>query len=223
MFILIKNYIDGLKKKGKEGLLIIFVIVGVFGACQGVQEDGNPFGPSTYTIRIIPNTVNVTQATNVTFTTLGGTAPFSWKSSNLTSGTIVAATGIFTAGAVAGTVTITVLDAVGDTATATATVLPLALGFDAGAVTQILAGGADTITVNANGSATSLTATIANNNTGSTFTALPTLATTATTIIVTATTPLPTTANQGNQTYTVSVTDNGNNNTGNFTYTLQSN
>ncbi len=220
MFILIKNYIKEFKKKGKEGILILIVIVGVFVACQGVQEDGNPFGPSTSTVRIIPSTVNVTQATNVTFTTLGGTTPFSWTSSNLTSGTIVADTGVFTAAAVAGTVTITVIDAVGDTATATATVLALALGFDVVGVSQAVAAGIDTVTVNANGSAASLTATLANNNTGTTFITSPTLVTTATTIVITAPATVPN-GTEGNQTYTVTVIDNGNNNTGIFTYTLQ--
>ncbi len=220
MFILIKNYIKEFKKKGKEGILILIVIIGVFVACQGVQEDGNPFGPSTSTVRIIPSTVNVTQATNVTFTTLGGTTPFSWTSSNLTSGTIVADTGVFTAAAVAGTVTITVIDAVGDTATATATVLALALGFDVVGVSQAVAAGIDTVTVNANGSAASLTATLANNNTGTTFITSPTLVTTATTIVITAPATVPN-GTEGNQTYTVTVIDNGNNNTGIFTYTLQ--
>lgn len=208
------------RKKGKEGLLILLVAIGVFVACQGAQEDGNPFGPSTSTVRIIPNTVNVTQATDVTFTTLGGTTPFTWKSSNLAIGTIVAATGVFTAGAVAGNVTITVTDAVGDTATATATVLPLALGFDVISVTQTAAGGVSTVTTNANGSATGQTATIANNNSGTTFTTLPTLATTATTVVITAPATLPN-GTQGNQTYTVTVTDNGNNNVGIISYILQ--
>ncbi|MBT5028092.1 MAG: hypothetical protein HOL15_09450 [Nitrospinaceae bacterium] len=220
MFYLFKNSATKLKNKGREGFFILLATLGVFVACQGAQEDGNPFGPSTSTVRIIPSTVNVAQAANVTFTTLGGTTPFSWTSANLTTGTIIADTGVFTAGAIAGSVTITVTDAVGDTATATAVVLPLALGFDVIAVTQAVAAAIDTVTTNASGSTTGQTATIANNNTGTTFTTPPTFTTTATTIVITAPATLPN-GTQGDQVYTVSVTDNGNNNTGTFSYTLQ--
>ena len=221
MFNLFKSSKERFKNKGREGFLILLLIVGAFVACQGAQEDGNtPFGPSNSNVRIIPSAVNVVQAGNVTFTTLAGTTPFTWSSANLAIGTIVVDTGVFTAGAIAGNVTITVVDAVGDTATATATVLPLALGFDVIAVTQVAADAADTVTINANGSATGLTATIANDNTGTTFTTLPTLVTTTTTVVITSPAALPN-GTQGDQAYTVTVTDNGNNNTATFSYTLQ--
>ena len=102
-------------------------------ACQGAQEDGNnPFGPSTSNIRIIPvgtttNPFQIGKAGGLTFTTLGGTAPVSWSISNTTVGSVVTDTGVFTATAFAGTATITVVDAVGDTATATIEVLPALL------------------------------------------------------------------------------------------------
>ena len=221
MFNLFKSSKERFKNKGREGFLILLLIVGAFVACQGAQEDGNtPFGPSNSNVKIIPSAVNVVQAGNVTFTTLAGTTPFTWSSANLAIGTIVVDTGVFTAGAIAGTVTITVVDAVGDTATATATVLPLALGFDVIAVTQDAAATADTVTINANGSVTGLTATIANDNTGTTFTTLPTLVTTTVTVVITAPAALPN-GTQGDQAYTVTVTDNGNNNTATFSYTLQ--
>ena len=128
-----KNSKERFKNKGKEGILILLVIVGVFVACQGAQEDGNnPFGPSTSNIRIIPvgtttNPVQIAKAAALTFTTLGGTAPVSWSISNTTIGVIVTDTGVFTATAFAGTATITVVDAVGDTATAAIEVLPALL------------------------------------------------------------------------------------------------
>ena len=128
-----KSSKERFKNKGKEGILILLVIVGVFVACQGAQEDGNnPFGPSTSNIRIIPvgtttNPVQIAKASALTFTTLGGTAPVSWSISNTTIGVIVTDTGVFTATAFAGTATITVVDAVGDTATATIEVLPALL------------------------------------------------------------------------------------------------
>ena len=128
-----KSSKERFKNKGKEGILILLVIVGVFVACQGAQEDGNnPFGPSTSNIRIIPegtttNPYQIGKAGGLTFTTLGGTEPVSWSISNTTVGSVVTDTGVFTATAFAGTATITVVDAVGDTATATIEVLPALL------------------------------------------------------------------------------------------------
>ena len=128
-----KSSKERFKNKGKEGILILLVIVGVFVACQGAQEDGNnPFGPSTSNIRIIPegtttNPYQIGKAGGLTFTTLGGTTPVSWSISNTTVGSVVTDTGVFTATAFAGTATITVVDAVGDTATATIEVLPALL------------------------------------------------------------------------------------------------
>ena len=128
-----KSSKERFKNKGKEGILILLVIVGVFVACQGAQEDGNnPFGPSTSNIRIIPvgtttNPFQIGKAGGLTFTTLGGTAPVSWSISNTTVGFVVTDTGVFTATAFAGTATITVVDAVGDTATAAIEVLPALL------------------------------------------------------------------------------------------------
>ena len=128
-----KSSKERFKNKGKEGILILLVIVGVFVACQGAQEDGNnPFGPSTSNIRIIPegtttNPYQIGKAGGLTFTTLGGTTPVSWSISNTTVGSVVTDTGVFTATAFAGTATITVVDAVGDTATAAIEVLPAIL------------------------------------------------------------------------------------------------
>ena len=128
-----KSSKERFKNKGKEVILILLVIVGVFVACQGAQEDGNnPFGPSTSNIRIIPvgtttNPYQIGKVGSLTFTTLGGTTPVSWSISNTTVGSVVTDTGVFTATAFAGTATITVVDAVGDTATAAIEVLPALL------------------------------------------------------------------------------------------------
>ncbi|MBL7021564.1 MAG: hypothetical protein ISR86_13630 [Nitrospinaceae bacterium] len=190
-------------------------------ACQGVLEEGNPVGPSTSTLRIIPSTAVVTTGASLTFKPLGGTTPFSWTSSNLNIGTIIVDTGIFTAGATPGSITITALDAVGNTATASVTVPGLPLTFDVAGATQVAADATDLITVTANGSGVGFTTTIANNNTGSTFILLPTTVTTGTTITITAPATLPT-AIQGDQTYTITVTDASNTNTGTLTYVFQS-
>ena len=220
MLNFIKSSKERFKNKGKEGFLFLLLIVGGFVACEGAQEDRNPFGPTTSTLRIIPNATTVLQTATFTFTTFVGTAPFTWTSSNILVGTIVPATGVFTAGAIGGTITITVVDALGNTDTASVTVPILTLGFDVAGVVQATAAAADTVTANANQSGGGLAATIANNNTTSAFTAVPTLVTTVNTVVLTAPAlPLPTAA-QGDQVYTVSVTDSVNGNTGTFIYTL---
>ena len=220
MLNFIKSSKERFKNKGKEGFLFLLLIVGAFVACEGAQEDRNPFGPTTSTLRIIPNATTVLQGANFTFTTFVGTAPFTWTSSNILVGTIVADTGVFTAGAIGGTITITVVDALGNTDTASVTVPILTLGFNVAGVVQVVAEAVDTVTANANQSGGGLAATIANNNTTSAFTAVPTLLTTVNTVVLTAPAlPLPTAA-QGDQVYTVSVTDSVNGNTGTFIYTL---
>ena len=82
--------------------------------------------------------------------------PFPGQVQTLNIGTIIVNTGVFTAGAVPGT-TITAIDAIGNTATAAITVPGLPLTFDVAGVTQVAAGGANVITVTANGSGVGFT------------------------------------------------------------------
>ena len=219
MFNFLKNSRERIKKRGKEGILLLILCFGIFVACQGVLEEGNPFGPSTSSLRIVPSVATVTIGAELTLNTLGGTSPFSWTSSNLNIGTIVVNTGVFTAGALAGSVTITAIDAIGNTATAAITVPGLALTFDVAGVTQAAAGGASLITVTANGSGVGFTSAIANNNAVSGYTDLPTIIATGTTLTITSPATLPTAA-QGDQTFTITVTDASNTNTGTLTYLL---
>ena len=219
MFNYLKNSRERITKRGKEGILLLILCFGVFVACQGVLEEGNPFGPSTSSLRIVPSVATVTIGAELTLNTLGGTSPFSWTSSNLNIGTIVVNTGVFTAGALAGSVTITAIDAIGNTATAAITVPGLALTFDVAGVTQAAAGGASVITVTANGSGVGFTSAIANNNAVSGYTDLPTIVATGTDLTITSPATLPTAA-QGDQTFTITVTDASNTNTGTLTYLL---
>ncbi len=212
---LIKISSERFKNKRKEGVLFLLLFFGLIVACQGVLEDANPFSPSTTAIRVIPNTVSVAQGGELTFTTLGASAPFSWTSSDLIVGTIIFDTGVFTAGTTGGTTTVTVVDAVGDTATSTVTVEGLV--FDINGVTQSVATTADVITVTANSSGVVFAITIANNDAATAYLLSPTTAVTGSAITITSPATLPTLA-QGNQTFTITVTDPGNGNTGTITY-----
>jgi hypothetical protein len=210
-----KNYMQRFKNKGKEGLLFLLLIVGVFVACQGALEEGNPFGPSTSAVRIIPSTTNVAKGANLTFTTLGGTNPFAWNLATTSIGNIIADTGVFTATQTAGTATITVTDAVGDTATASVTVLPDLLVIVPGSSTQSVAGD-EIFTATLTGPSALATATIANDSSTSTFT-IPTLAVAAGVVTVTFTLPNGT---QGDQTLTVTITDSENGDVGTAKLTI---
>ena len=70
----------------------------------------------------MPTSSTVTTGDTLTFTPYGGTPPISWTSSNTNVGTIVVGTGVFTASTTQGTTTVTAVDAVGNTATASVTI-----------------------------------------------------------------------------------------------------
>jgi hypothetical protein len=210
-----KKYIGRFKNKGKEGFLFLLLVVGVFVACQGALEEGNPFGPSTSTVRIIPSTTNVAKGADFTFTTLGGTNPFAWNLATTSIGNIVADTGVFTATQTAGTSTITVTDAVGDTATASVTVLPNLLAIVPGSSTQSVAGD-EVFTATLTGPTAVAQASIANDSSTSTFT-LPTVAVAAGVVTVTFILPNGT---QGDQTLTLTITDSENGDVGTAKLTI---
>jgi hypothetical protein len=213
----IKKLIKKYKHKSKESFIFLILFVGVFVACQGALEDGTPFGPSTSIFKILPSTANVTTGADLTYTPFGGTTPYSWTSSNTAIGNIIVNTGVFTAGTTQGTATITAVDAVGNTATASVTIPGLSLDFDVTGATQVVAGAEDIITVLANGSGAGFTVTFVNDNAGSAFLLFPTVETAAPILTFTSPATLPTLA-EGNQTFTVTVTDTGNTNTGTLTY-----
>jgi hypothetical protein len=207
------------RKWRMEGFLCFLLAIGLFVACEGALEDGNPFGPSNSSIVINPSTPQVNKGGTLTFAAFGGTLPLSWSLSNTQIGAIDAGTGVFTSiqaggNQVAGTSTVTVVDAVGDSDTATIEVLPNPLAINPGSATHNVAGTQAFAVTGASGD--TLTATIANNNTSSTFT-LPTLAITTTTVTVTFT--IPSTA-EGNQTLTISILDTEDGDVGSVVLTL---
>jgi hypothetical protein len=220
-----KLFLDKILRRDRKlrtnEFLCFLLAIGLFVACEGALEDGNPFGPSNSSIVINPSTPQVNKGGTLNFVAFGGTLPLSWSLSNTQIGAIDAGTGVFTsnqaAPQVAGTSTVTVVDAVGDSDTATIQVLPNALAITPGSSTQNTAG-SQAFAVAAVGAARTnpLVATIANNNTSSTF-SLPTLATTITDVTVTFT--IPSTA-EGNQTLTISISDTDNGDVGSVVLTL---
>jgi hypothetical protein len=215
-----KFYFNKLKENNirKEWILCFLVAIGLIVACEGALEDGNPFGPSNSGIVINPSTPQINKGGTLTFAAFGGTLPLSWSLSNTQIGAIDAGTGVFTSiqgtPQVAGTSTVTVVDAVGDSDTATIEVLPNPLVINPGSATHNVAGSQDLVVTGAAGA--TVTATIANNNTSSTFT-LPTLTIAALTVTVNFT--IPTNA-EGNQTFTISILNTINGDVGSVVLTL---
>ncbi len=152
----IKKILIVSQKIRKEWVLCFLMGIGLIVACQGALEEGNPFGPSNSNIVIAQSSPQINKGGTQNFTAIGGTLPISWSLSaatagqNTTIGAIDAGTGVFTAAAeapqVAGVATVTVVDAVGDTDTATITVLPNILAIAPGSSTQ-QAGGTEEFTV----------------------------------------------------------------------------
>tara|TARA_B100000686_G_scaffold295749_1_gene326855 strand:- start:866 stop:1528 length:663 start_codon:yes stop_codon:yes gene_type:complete len=212
----INKFLIASQKIKKEWVFCFLLAVGFIVACQGALEEGNPFGPSNSNIVIVQSSSQINKGGTQNFTALGGTLPLSWSLSATQIGAIDAGTGVFTAAAapnqVAGIATVTVVDAVGDTDTATIEILPNALVITPGSSTQFIAG-TEEFTV---AGAANVVATISNNNSTSTF-ALPTLAFPANVVTVTFTQP---TAGEGNQTFTITITDAENGDVGSVVLTL---
>lgn len=186
------------------GMFVVVLMV----ACSNDIENEDPlFGPVTSTVIISPSGGKVAKSGTLTLTTTGTTAPVFWSISTTSIGVIVADTGVFTATTIAGTATITAVDAVGKTGTASIEVVPDLLTVDPAAAVADTAG--STI-FTASGGTSSFVFSIANDSSSSSFT-LPTL--TTATLTATADYTIPT-ALQGDQTFTLSVTDVANGDVG---------
>ena len=217
MINLINKLLISSRKIKKEWVLCFFIAFGFIVACQGALEEGNPFGPSNSKIVINPSSPKINKGGNITFAAFGGTLPVSWSISNNQIGAIDAGTGVFTANQaapqVAGTATVTAIDAVGDTDTATIEVLPNPLNVAPGSAVRDGAG--NEVFAVAGGSG-EFVATIANNSTTSTF-ALPTIAIAGADITVTFLEP---TSAEGNQTFTITIYNVENGDVGSVVLTL---
>ena len=99
-------------------------------ACTGdLDNAGAPLVGPSFGLTIIPQNPQIEKLEAVTFTATGGVTPYTYSLSGTSVGTIVPATGVFTAGAAfanaaAGTVTLIAVDKTGVIGTTTITVLP---------------------------------------------------------------------------------------------------
>lgn len=169
---------------------------------------------SLKTLTIVPATSKVGKGGAQTFLVTGATVPVFWSVNNTTLGSIDVGTGVFTAGITAGVAIITVLDADGDTATATVEIIanviivtPASISFSSVPLTSptfLAAGGTNTFTFLLTGATNSFSGAAIST------TVLPT--DTTVTIDITAmptgdTIGPPLVTGEGNQTLTVTATD----------------
>ena len=185
-------------------------------ACTGdLDNAGAPLVGPSFGLTIIPQNPQIEKLEAVTFTATGGVTPYTYSLSGTSVGTIVPATGVFTAGAAfanaaAGTVTLIAVDRTGVMGTTTITVLPEIL---------IVAPGAGIITADAGTmvyTATLLTGsglatcTISRDNSSGTMT-LPTVAINAAACTATAGNDVVAAVAAGtSETFTITITDTKN-------------
>ena len=209
------------KKIRKEWILCFLLGIGLIVACQGALEEGNPFGPSNSNIVIAQSSPQINKEGTQNFTAIGGTLPLSWSLSATTIGAIDAGTGIFTATAapnqVAGTATVTVVDAVGDTDTATITVLPNLLAITPGSSTQLGTALTEEFTV---AGAANVVATITRDAGGDTSYTLPTIPAPAANVVTVNFTDPDYCLNPKNQSFTINITNTENGDVGSVVLTV---
>lgn len=165
------------------GLAFVVLMVA---ACDNLIDDNNPFSPTPQALFITPENVAVAPGGTLTFTATNAQTPVSWTVSNTNLANINVSSGAFTAGTLPGTVTVTVTDASGETATASVTitqatilVTPSALTLNAIPATAPdfdAVGNVGTVVFTLSGATGGYTGTTIDSNTGViTVTVLPTL------------------------------------------------
>lgn len=109
--------------KGSVSFVLLVGLALLVSACDNEIDDGTPFAPSPAALFVSPNNTQVAQNGTVTFTVANASTPVQWTVSNTTLANIGLTTGILTAGTVPGSLTVTVTDANGKTATASVKVV----------------------------------------------------------------------------------------------------
>ena len=174
----------------------------LFLACTGdLDNDGYALVSPSFGITIIPQNPQILKTGNQTFTAIGGVTPYTYSLRATDIGTIVPATGVFTALEIAGTATVTAVDSTGVSGTTTVTVLPTQLVIDPGSAVFVAAGNQDFTATIISGSG-AIACSISRDDPSGTTT-LPAVAANAAICTVTVA-AVPT---SGTETFTILITD----------------
>ena len=124
-----------------KGWLFCLLSATLILACTGdLDNDGYALVSPSFGITIIPQNPQILKTGNQTFTAIGGVTPYTYSLSATDIGTIVPATGVFTALEIAGTATVTAVDSTGVSGTTAVTVLPTLLAVVPGTAVNTAAG-----------------------------------------------------------------------------------
>ena len=185
-------------------------------ACTGdLDNAGAPLVGPSFGITIIPQNPQIEKLENVTFTATGGVTPYTYSLSGTSVGTIVPATGVFTAGAAfanaaAGTVTLIAVDKTGVMGTTTITVLPEILVVAPAAGIIIADSGTMAYTATILSGSGLITCTISRDNASGTMT-IPTVAINGAACTATAGADVAAAVAAGtSETFTIAITDTKN-------------
>ncbi len=201
-------------KRWQAWLFCLFSATLILACTSDLDNGGAPLIGPSFGVTIIPQGPQILKAGNQTFTASGGVTPYTYSLSATDIGTIVPATGVFTALEIAGTATVTAVDSTGVSGTTTVTVLPTQLVIAPGSAVVIAAGDqAFTATINSGSGA--VACSISRDDSSGT-TAIPTVVAAA--AVCTATVgALPAT---GTETFTILITDTNNGDHGSAKLTL---
>ena len=185
-------------------------------ACTGdLDNAGAPLVGPSFGITIIPQNPQILKLGNQTFTATGGVTPYTYSLSDTSVGTIVPATGVFTAGAAfanaaAGTVTLIAVDRTGVMGTTTITVLPEILVVAPGAGIITADAGTEVYTATLLTGSGLATCTISRDNSSGTMT-MPTVAINGAACTATAGADVAAAVVAGtSETFTITITDTKN-------------
>ena len=188
-------------------------------ACTGdLENDGYALVSPSFGITIIPQNPQILKTGNQTFTAIGGVTPYTYSLSATDIGTIVPATGVFTALAIAGTATVTAVDSTGVLGTTTVTVLPTLLIVAPGTVV-LTAPAAQAFTATVTTGSGAVACSISDSNLGSATTIAKPAVVAAGAVCTVTSTAVPA-AGAANETFTITIVDTWNGDHATATLTL---